>query len=102
MDRVEFFQAQAVAPPFKRGLSQVLTTAMARTSPMTRPPITRMLASLCSRLIRAANRSPHRAARTCGNRLATMDIPRPVPHMRIPRENSPLETAAATRLPKSG
>ena len=43
-----------------------------------------MLALLCSLDIRAVNSSETRAARTPGNLLATIDMPIPVPQIRIP------------------
>src|SRR3972149_5321359 len=53
-------------------------------------------------LIQAVKSSLHRDALTCGNLLATMDMPIPVPQMSIPLSTPPEETASETFSPKSG
>ena len=75
---------------------------LASSGPMTLPPMTRILALLCRRLMMAENRSLHSAARTAGKRFAAMDMPMPVPQIRMPRGYSPEEILRATWAAKSG
>src|SRR3972149_9412785 len=76
--RFIFFSLRQCLCPSKGVLIQVLTISFAKSFPTILPPRTRMLASLCNLLILAVKSSLHRDALTCGNLLATMDMPIPV------------------------
>src|SRR5882762_6728818 len=65
------------------------------------PPTMRTLASLCSRAMRAPIASLTSAARTAGNLLATIVIPMPFVHRRMPRWASPRPMRSATARAQS-
>ena len=88
---------------FENGVvKNVSTIFKARPGPTTRPPKARMLALLCSLVACAQKQSVHNAARTPLTLFAVIEIPMPVPQIRIPNSHSPSATACATFLPYSG
>ena len=62
----------------------------------------RTFARLCSRLLRAEERSQQTAARTPGTLLAVMHEPMPAPSTTMPTSLSPEATRRATRWANFG
>lgn len=76
-------------PPSKGVFSQVLTKVSASSGVVVLPPRQRMLALLWAAAISAVNLSWTRAARMPFVRLAFMEIPMPVPQIRMALSTSP-------------
>ena len=83
----------AVEPVWPRKTSTIVS---AIAGPTVRAPNARMLASLCWRVSFALYGSEQCAQRTPRTLFAAMEMPIPVPQMRIPRSQSPETTALAT------
>jgi len=76
--------------------------SFASSLPTIRAPNAIILALLCSFTSLAVAQSEHTAARTPFTLFAAMEIPTPVPQMRIPQSASPPTTARPTFSPNSG
>ena len=83
----------------ENGVSRnVSTILIASPGPTTLPPSASTFASLCSLVACAQKQSVHYAARIPGTLLAAIEIPIPVPQIRIPFSHSPSTMACATFL----
>src|SRR5207244_5485978 len=86
-------------PPSKAVSSHLWRISIPSSSLTKRAGSTSTLASLCRRASSAISGLHATAARTRGNRFATYDMPRPVPHVRTPRFAAPELTASPTGRP---
>ena len=77
---------------------KVSTIFTASSGPRTRPPNATILVSLCNLVASAEKQSEHSAQRIPGILFAAMEMPIPVPHIRIPFSHSPSKIACPTFL----
>src|SRR3990172_4379263 len=96
------FTRRSCRPPSNGVVRNVLTISTTLSHPVMRSPMVRTFASLWSRASRAAVTDSQTAARIPLCLLATIDIPIPVPHTKIPRSHSPPTIAAEALCPQSG
>ena len=81
---------------------KISTIFSASPGPTTLAPKAKMLASLCSLVASALKQSLHTAARIPGTLFAAIEIPMPVPQIKIPLSHSPSTMACATFFPYTG
>src|SRR5690554_7360726 len=88
-------------PPSNLPLSQASMIFPAVSFSVVLPPITNTLESLCARAIFAISGEVQSAALTPFMRLAAIEAPIPVPHIRIPRLHLLAETVLASLKAKT-